>query len=466
MRATAAVQDSGVTAVPIVAVGFAGMAKAIGRALGIADIPLAIYDGVVMNDGDDDFDRKVREEVAPAVVTALLERTAEAAPGPAPADAAEPERTAIVFRGDIDAIQDHFADLQWSDGLPVVPPTRERVQRFLAFTDRDPDELLGVIPSENREATVWTVAVNGVMAGCRPEYMPLLLAVVEAIADPGFRLEDAGSTPGWEPIVLVSGRVVKDLDFNVGTGVMRVGRRANSSIGRFLKLYMRNVAGIRIPPSDTDLGSIGAPFHVAVGEDEATVRAIGWDPFRVDEGHGLDDNTVTVQSVLINSTPIYSGGVTAEEHFETIAGLFGAAMSTWCWLGVEKEEWHPLLLMAPTIATSLATAGATKRDLQQYLYDNLWIKASEMERYCDPVGYPGWNLADLVRAGRAPAHYAQSEDPDRLVRMLRRPEWTRILVAGSPARNQSRGYVNNHTQGIPTTKAIHLPDDWEDRIAR
>src|SRR5213595_534129 len=88
------------------------------------------------------------------------------------------------------------------------------------------------------------------MAGCRPEYMPVLVAIVEAIAEPVFRVEDAGSTPGWEPLVIVSGPIAGALDLNHGQGVMRVGRQANTTLGRFLRLYLRNVAGLRIPPGD------------------------------------------------------------------------------------------------------------------------------------------------------------------------------------------------------------------------
>ena len=95
------------------------------------------------------------------------------------------------------------------------------------------------------------------MAGCRPEYMPVLVAAVEAMCDPRFRIEDAGSTPGWEPLVIVSGPIIKELDLHSGQGVMRVGRQANTSIGRFVRLYLRNVCGYRIPPGAGDKGSIG-----------------------------------------------------------------------------------------------------------------------------------------------------------------------------------------------------------------
>src|SRR5438132_10328908 len=185
MRATQAVEAAGVPAVPVIARGFAAMARGIGRAIGLAELPIAVYPGVIPTDGDDVFERNVVEQVAPAVIASLVER---AAPASANAAAADPGPREIVFSGGLDELQDHFAEQGWSDGLPVVPPTLERVERFLRFTDRDPDESIGVLPPESREATVWNVAVNGVMAGCRPEYMPILLAVADAVGDPGFRL--------------------------------------------------------------------------------------------------------------------------------------------------------------------------------------------------------------------------------------------------------------------------------------
>src|SRR5438876_447497 len=127
----------------------------------------------------------------------------------------------------------------------------------------------GVGLPENRAATVWSIAVNAVMAGCRPEYMPVLLAIVEAIAEPIFRVEDAGSTPGWEPLVIVSGPIATRLDLNHGQGVMRVGRQANSSLGRFLRLYLRKHVTITAREAETYALQVGATAYTL----EAHVKA-------------------------------------------------------------------------------------------------------------------------------------------------------------------------------------------------
>ncbi len=178
--------------------------------------------------------------------------------------------------GTFDEIQEHFHRQLWTDGLPIVPPTRERVDAFLEFTDRKPDDVMRVLPQEGREGSILSIAVTGVMAGCRPEYMPVLIAIIEAMCDPNYRVEDSGSTPGWEPVVIVSGPIVKELDFNSGQGMMRFGRQANTSIGRFVRMYLRNICGFRIPPGAGDKGSIGQSFLVAMAEDEDSAREIGW----------------------------------------------------------------------------------------------------------------------------------------------------------------------------------------------
>ena len=230
-----------------------------------------------------------KEELREQVIHYLLPRIIEGLSKPmkvaAPlAEAKLPQPRDTVFSGSLDQINDYFHQHNWSDGMPVVPPTLERVEKFLRYTGRDAHEVIGVCPPANREATVWNVAVNGVMAGCRAEYMPILLAVVEVICTPEYKVEDAGSTPGWESLIVLSGPIIQELGFNSGQGVMRVGRQPNTSIGRFLRMFIRNVAGFTHGPEGADKGSIGQSFLVVLAEDEDTVAELGWQPYSVDRG--------------------------------------------------------------------------------------------------------------------------------------------------------------------------------------
>jgi len=307
LRATAVLEAAGIPAVPIVSSGFDAMSRAVSRGLGIADVPIAVYPGVIPTDSAEVLEAKVREHLAPAVIASLTERSVSQGRS----EAAEPVPHEIVHSGDLESVQEYFTARGWTDGLPIIPPTKARVEQALRYSSRDPDEVIGVLAPEFRESTVWNVAVNGVMAGCRPEYFPVLLAIADALADPQFRIQDAGSTPAWEPLVTISGPLVKELDFNCGTGAMRVGRQANSSIGRFVRLYFRNLAGLRIPPSDSDQGAVGYSFNVVMAEDDDAVTGIGWPSYREDKGFAREDSIVTVRSVVTISAPIYSGGSTA-----------------------------------------------------------------------------------------------------------------------------------------------------------
>jgi len=459
LRACKTAESSGVPAFAVVSTGFLRQARSTARALGIDDIWISEYPGVIPTDTRAQLEEKVLQTIVPDLVEGFRTQVTQ------PAEvAAEPGPQDIVFTGSLDEVQDHFDSRLWSDGLPIVPPTLSRVRGFLSFTDRAPDEILGVLPPALRETTVWSVAVNGVMAGCRPEYFPILLAAVEAICDPDFRLEDAGSTPGWEPLVIISGVIARQLGFNTLGGLMRVGPRANSSIGRFMRLYFRNGAGFRTPPGSTDKGSIGSTFNVAVAEDEAAVSALGWPPFRVDQGFAVGDNIVTVQSVVAISPPMYSGGETPEEYMEFVTYLMAGACGPWAYTGLWYGRYHPLLLLSPSVARELRQFGWGKDTIRQHLFDNMKIEAGLLERYPLPAAGAVDSLKRRVEEGLIPSLYAESDDPKRLVPLLREVGWTNIIVAGDPGRNQSKAYINNHEQGPPVSKKVVLPADWEARL--
>ena len=452
LRAARAAEQIGIPSATIVSTGFLRQAASTARALGIEGARIVEYPGVIPMDTTEQLETKVAGVVLDGIVEGLARDGAAAASD----TVTEPQPTDIVFTGSFDEVLEHFHDQQWTDGLPVVPPTRDRVEAFLAHTQREAEEVIGVLPIELRTATVWSVAVNGVMAGCRPEYFPILLAIADAIADPEFRLEDAGSTPGWEPLVIVSGPMVERLGFNSLGGAMRVGRQANTSIGRFLRLFLRNVAGFLPPPGSTDKGSIGTTFNVALAENDSATRAIGWDPLRVEQGFALDDDVVTVQSVVAISPPIYSGGSDPVGIIGPIAYYLGTTPGPWAFTGVWYGRLHPLIVMSPAVAQAFVDAGWGKDEIRRYLFENTTISARWFEEYPVHVAGQGRRLAQLVADGLADARYATSEDPDRLVPQLQRAESTNIVVAGDPGRNQSRIYANNHEQGPPISRRV----DW------
>ena len=157
----------------------------------------------------------------------------------------------------------------WTDGLPVVPPTRVRVHRMLKGTKRDPKEIVGMMPPDYQPCTVEKVAINAVMAGCKPEYMPVLLAAIEAVLEDAFCLHGVIATTMYVgPIIIVNGPVRRALDMNSGGNVLGQGNRANSTIGRALQLTIRNVGGGK--PGGIDRSTLGSPSKVGMcfAEDE------------------------------------------------------------------------------------------------------------------------------------------------------------------------------------------------------
>lgn len=442
----------------IISSGFVQQGRIVARGLGFPGMAIAEYPGVPMVDSDAELRSKVEAKILPQVIAGLsLDATAV----PLRDSVAEPHAQDIVFRGTFDEVQEHFLHHRWSDGLPVVPPTTRRVERFLRFTPRDAAEVIGVLAPENRELTVWNVAVNGVMAGCRPEYMPVLLAIAEAISEPAFRVQDAGSTPGWEPLVVVNGPLVKQLRFNSGQGVMRVGPQANTSVGRYLRLILRNIAGFTHAPEGADKGSIGLSFNVVLAENDEACAEIGWSPFSVDRGFLATENIVTVQSVVAISAPTYSGSELPEEHAKLIADVIGQrTCGYWSAIGMVFSNFHPLIVLGPAIAAVFARHGWSKARLREYLYANVKIPARLAEYYAWAGGQTGFQIDRYVNEGLLPAAYGESDNPDRLVPVFQRPEWISIVVAGDSARNQSKGYVNNHVQGPPISRKVELPPDW------
>src|SRR5690242_450699 len=195
--------------------------------LGMTNIPLALVPGHIGAQSNDEIRKNILGVTADEVVRNLT--TATAGRG----DRSEPGPRDIVFRGGYRAVNDFFVKNDYSDGLPIVPPTREAVEEFLRFTDRQPEEMLGVLLPDNRAATVWSIAVNGVMAGCKPEYMPILVALIEAMADPIYGVEHSGNTPGSDTLIILNGPIIKELGFNYEQGVLRDGFMPNTSVGRF-----------------------------------------------------------------------------------------------------------------------------------------------------------------------------------------------------------------------------------------
>lgn len=415
------------------------------------------------------IDVQTKEELAHNLLTVTLDQIVEALtrqPEEMLSEAGIAPRE-IVYTGSFEEVNAHFYDREWSDGLPIVPPTIGRVETFLKFTDRAPDEVIGILLPDSRAATVWSVAVNGVMAGCRPEYMPILVALIEAMSDPEYGVEHSSNTPGAETLIMLNGPIIKQLGFNYEQGAMRDGFQANTSIGRFWRLYLRNIPGFL--PHKTDKGTFGNTWRVVVAENEDALAEMSWPPNSVDMGFNAGENIVTIGRYTGGNLAAGVGGSTPEEMLPYIAD---AVLKQITWhviftIGMANGMLRPLVLMTPIIAKQIAKAGWSKSDVKQYLFEHARMPADQFNRYLNFGNWTQagpWNIEDHVRMRKAPAIFQESDDPSRLVPIVFDPEDFMIFVTGDPFRTNVYAFAPNGHLGFQVASRIELPDNWEDQL--
>jgi hypothetical protein len=442
-----------------VAEGFVGVAKATSVGLGLRNLPFAMIPGHPLVQSSDQLKANILNVTLPAVLANLSKDVL------AGGTAGEPGMYEVVDAGDLDYVNRLFIDKGWSEGLPIVPPTVERVEQFLSHTRRRRDEVLGTLLPDNRQATIWSIAVNGVMAGCRPEYMPVLIALVEAMADPAYGVEHSGNTPGAETLIMLNGPIIKKLKFNYTQGVMRDGFQANTSVGRFWRLYLRNVAGFL--PHQTDKATYGNTWRVAVAENEDVLDEIGWPNIGVDMGFERGASTVTIARYSGGGMASSMTGSTPEELLPYLAdGLVRQTFWQICFtMGVGYGTLRPLAFITPIVARTIAQAGWSKHDVKQFLFEHARMKARDFEKLlrewtCRPI----WNLQGEAAAGRIPEEiFATSSDPERMVPIVWSPDHIMIAVTGDLLRPSGYMFGHNGQLGFPVTKQVRLEDDPQRR---
>ena len=261
----------------------------------------------------------------------------------------------------------------WTDGLPVVPPTRERVLRMLEGTSRDPTEVVAVVPPDLVECTVEKVAVNAVLAGCRPEYLPVVLAAVEAACTDTFNVHGLlATTYAASPVVIVNGPLARAIGMNAGINALGQGNRANATIGRALQLVVRNVGGGR--PGEVDRATLGQPgkYTFCFAEDE---EGSPWEPLSVERGVPADASAVT----------LFAGEgprVVMDQLSRTPESL--ARSLAWCLRTIAHPKlvlaFDALVVISPEHARVFRDAGWTKAQLREEIHALLTIPGEELVR--------------------------------------------------------------------------------------
>jgi len=307
---------------------------------------------------------------------------------------------------DGDAAQEELAASGMTDGLPVVPPTRARVERMLAQCGFDADETVATLPPLFVAATWRDIAVNAVMAGCRPEYLPVVGAAIEALAAPEFNLIGIATTTGCAaPLVIVNGPIAGRIGMNAQNNALGPGNRANATIGRAVSLALRNIGGA--VPGEVDMATLGQPakYTCCIAENEA---ASPWEPLHVERGFDAGASVVTVVGIagtveVIDSVSSSGAGLAQTfAHSMLIAGSVGS--------GGILGGGEPLIVLPPEHATAFHRDGYSKQK----------TKAAIFERAVLPFE----KLAPAVRVHLAPL---RTEAP---LRVAEKADDVMLVVAG------------------------------------
>jgi hypothetical protein len=461
LRVSAVAEKAGIPTVSLVSQGFIGLAKTSSLGLALPDLGVALVPGHPDVQTDEELDRNIVTVTLPQVIDCLT----SAQQGMTLL--AEPASRDVVFEGTFDEVNRYFYENLWTDGIPIVPPTRDRIEAFLGFTDRDPADVLGIMLPENRSATIWNIAVNGVMAGCRPEYMPVLVALIEAMVDPQYGVEHSGNTPGAETQIVLNGPLIKELGFNYEQGALRDGFQANTSIGRFWRLFLCNVTGFQ--RHQNDKATFGGTWRVAMAENDDVLADIGWPGLCADNGVATGENGVFISRFTGGHVIASVYGKSAEDCLPYLADAV-IKYTGWelCFtVGMSVGTYKPLLVLSPIIAKTIAKSGFSKADVQKYLFEHARIPARQFERYLGSFTnvVPGRRtLFDMVALGKAPKMFGASRDPERLVPIVIRPEDIMIAVSGDPLRTNCYFFTHNGMLGFPTAKPVTLPVDWRTKL--
>ncbi len=453
MRPAAEAEKLGIPSVVVTTTGFTAIAKAAGKAQGVTGLRVAEYPGAVGVHNEALVEKNVATVLIDRIVSELTVPRREKNTDDEDASASERRPDAIVYEGTFDEINDYFREQLWSDELPVVPPTPARVAAFLQHTRRAPDEQIAILPQANLAATPRNIAANGVMAGCKPMMMPVLIAAVEALADNRYNLNNIGSTWGVLPFLLINGPAAKQL--GIENGAQLVNKGANPSLGRALGLIIKNIAGYKL--SRNYMGTFGYPMNFVIAENEAETP---WEPFHVEHGFNKTDNTVTACGTVtwgwapaIYGTEEKSAAQSALE-FLSIEVTKKPCLARLVERGANGFQNMITFMIAPPVAKALAAAGYTKQKIRDYVYEHARVQRRELEFLIEFGHSEAFKFPDMVERGLLPENYLV--EATELVCVLPSADVINIVVCGDPDRNRLMvlwgGYIK------PVAKKFELRD--------
>lgn len=343
---------------------------------------------------------------------------------------------------------DHFEAIElfyargWTDGLPVVPPTEERVEAMLSAVPRDPGEVVGILAPRYGKATLEKIAINAVMAGCQPAYFPVVVAAIEAIADENFNLSGVQATTHVAaPLLIINGPVRRALAVNAGPNCFGQGFRANATIGRAVRLCMINIGGGL--PGLTDEATFGHPgkYTYCVAENE---ELSPWEPLHVERGFRPEQSTVTVFAAEAPHN-------VSDHTSRTARGVLTTVADTMATMGNNTmyRRGEMAVVIGPEHAATIAAEGWRKQDVKAFLYQEARRTVGELTRAGEYFGDITWE--------RYWPRWIDRNDPAARIPVVDRPEDLLVMVAGGTAGRFSLVIPGWGAHGIrAVTKVIHV----------
>lgn len=349
------------------------------------------------------------------------------------------EQKTVTLPDSLEAINDYFYQHSWTDGLPILPPTEERVKAMLdGMLWRSPDDVLAVLPPANRSATIQKIAINAVMAGCLPSYLPVIAAAVQAVSEPVYGLAHRQTTThAGAPLIIVNGPILERIGLNYGNGVFGPGWRANATIGRALRLILINIGGAI--PGEVDFCQHGHPgkYTFCIAEHE---KANPWEPLHVERGFNRDASVVTV----VNAEAPHSMTENVQTDPNEIVRTFAPTMAA---LGSNNiySQGTPVLILGPEHAGHFAEASWSKQDLKLALFD----------RARQP-----WGLIRDRGKSKGPRFpvWIDRNDSNAMVPIVGRPEDLIVIVAGG-AGGKSMWCPTAGAQSLSVSKPVESPPE-------
>ena len=378
------------------------------------------------------------DEVLDAIIDGLSKPLTPEETSPKPKEMEAPSR--IVFQGSLDETNLFFYRRGWTDGLPIIPPTEAAVAEMLTGTDLPPDHLVGKLIPRLGKVTIEKIAVNAVMAGALPTYMPILIAAAQTLMDPGSNFGTWGvSTGSWAPFWVINGPIRNDIRMNCGTGALSPGDMANAAIGRAMGLIIKNIGGAR--KGVEDMGTLGNPgkYSLVIAENEEKTP---WEPLHVEYGFDKEDSTVMVSSP---NTYIQIWPYGSDDE-----GILRAIVYNLIPRG------GPFIIITPQHAKILADRGWTKQDIKEFISKYAQVPAYRVPTYwgtSNPMTTPGARPG--LFKGKVPMRETDT------VPLINDPGAISILVAGGAGAFIGLLMPVGVFASRKTTRKIELPKNWK-----